>query len=418
MAYAAARARLRYAILVGLILAECLLEGGVYPTPFLALLLVFEATYDVVTGPVARWRPFAIGAITLLVLVAVAAVKLFPTIQFLADAPRLIPLDDRLDLTLLLKAFLWRSLERPLPGHEYVWPEYINYLGLVPLLAFLVMWSRRDEEPLRRWYYAILVFALLMIGDHGRYSPYALLHQLPFFNSLRVPARYAVIVDFHLALIFGVFINWLDFRCEDWSRRFRVAWLARPVRAGAYVLLFLVVVDLAISNGRMWWPGFDTKPPPTKRGELFQGHDDGGDMWWRVRQNEGTPHCYEANFIPTASGIWRGPGPQVKLVDPASGTAKTLAITANRWRLQVELGRPGLLLINQNYHRFWRLVEGSGAIVDHQGMLAIDLPAGTQEVALRYYPDHFGWFALTSLLGLVASAAGLLLPWLRRRRNS
>ena len=410
-----ARERLRYAILVGLILVECLLEGGVYPTPFLALLLVFEAGYDVITGACARWRPFAVGAITLAVLVTVSAIKLFPTIQFLSDVPRLIPLDDRLDLTLVLKAFLSHNLERGLPGHEYVWPEYINYLGVVPVLAFLVMWSRRDEEPLRRWYYAILFFVLLMIGDHGRYSPYALLHHLPFFNSLRVPARYAVVVDLHLALLFGVFINWLDFKCEDWARGFRSAWLARPIRTGAYALLFLVTVDLAISNGRMWWPGFDGKPPPVRRGELFQGFSSGDDSWWRVRNNEGTPHCYEANFIPTADGIWRGQGPQVKLVDPAAGSATSVAVTPNRWRVQVALTAPATLLVNQNYHRFWRLAAGSGTVVDQDGMLAVELPAGDQEILLRYYPDHFGWFALTSLLGLIGCGTWLLGPWVWRR---
>jgi hypothetical protein len=381
----------------------------------MALLLVFEAGYDVVTGAVARWRPFVIGAITLAVLTSVTAIKLFPTIQFLSDVPRLIPLDDRLDLTLVLKAFLSHNLERGLPGHEYVWPEYINYLGIVPVLAFFVMWSRRDEEPLRRWYYAILVFGLLMIGDHGRYSPYALLHHLPFFNSLRVPVRYAVVVDLHLALLFGVFVNWLDFKCEDWARGFRVAWLARPIRSGAYLLLFLVTVDLAISNGRMWWPGFDAKPPPVKHGELFQGFSSGDDSWWRVGNNEGTPHCYEANFLPTAAGIWKGPGPQARLVDPATGTVGAIAITPNRWRVQVELTTPGTLLINQNFHRFWRLAAGNGSVVDKDGMLAIELPAGSQEIALRYLPAHLGWFALTSLLGLVACGAGLLLPAWRRR---
>ncbi|MBN2358440.1 MAG: hypothetical protein JXR83_03245 [Deltaproteobacteria bacterium] len=415
IAYDAARARLRYSILVGLILVECLLEGGVYPTPFFALVLVFQATYDVVTGPVARWRPLAVGAIALAVLVSVSAVKLFPTLQFISDAPRVVPLDDRLDLTLLLRAFLSHAVERHLAGHEYVWPEYLNYIGVITVLAFFVMWTRRDEEPLRRWYYAILVFALLMIGDHGRYSPYALLHRLPLFDSLRVPARYAVIVDLHLALIFGVFINWLDFKCEDWARQFRSAWLARPIRSGAYALLVLTTIELGISNGRQWWPGFNVKPPPVERGELFQGHGGGDDMWWRVRNNEGTPHCYEANFIPTAAGIWRGRGPQVKLVDASAGTLTIAAITPNRWRLQVDLSKPSTLLVNQNYHRFWRLAAGEGAVVNHQGLLAVELPAGAQEIALRYYPQHFGWFALLSLLGLVACGAGLLRPWSWRR---
>ncbi|MFH1809065.1 MAG: hypothetical protein ABIJ09_09995 [Pseudomonadota bacterium] len=416
LAYGAARDNLRHAILLGLIVAETVLEGGIYPTALFLLLLVFEGVYDLVTAPVARWRPVAIGGIAGLVFVAVSAAKLGPVLQFLWEQPRLIPLDDKLDLTLYLKAFLSRSLERNLPGHEYVWHEYINYVGPLPLLAFVVLWGRRDEEPLRRWVWAVVLFSLLMLGDHGWLAPYSLLHQVPVYKSLRVPSRYGILVVLHLALLFGVFINWLDFRCEDWARRVRRRWLAWPVRRGAYLLLLGTALDMGVTSGRLWWPGFRVKPVPGITQELFQGNGSGNDMWWRVRQNEGTPNCYEVNPLPTARGIWRGKGPQARLEPNTAGQINAIAITPNTWRVQAHLEQPARLLINQNYHRFWRLKRGQGQVVSADGMLALDLSAGDQDLTLSYRPAYLNGFLLSSVLALPAV---LVLWWLlgRRRRT-
>lgn len=419
LVYGLARQQWRYAVVLGLIAAETVLEGGIYPIAFFIVLLVFEAVYDIITGPTKRWRPVVVGLIAGAVFLSVTAVKFGPVLQFLSESPRLIPLDDQLDLSLLLKSFMSRSLERHLPGHEYVWHEYINYIGIVPLLAFFIMWSRRDEEPMRRWYYAVLVFTLIMIGDHGRLAPYTILHQLPIYQSLRVPSRFGILVVLHLALVFGVFINWLDFKCDDWSRRLRRRIPAAILKRGAYIVLVVVMLDMGISNGRLWWPGFDTKPKaePSKVYSLHQVHGGGNDMWWRVARNQGTPHCYEANFIPAAKGIWHGRVPQVKLGSGAKGSVETVKITPNRWRIQSDITEPGLILVNQNYHRYWRLQQGSGKIVDHNGLLAIEVEPTQQQLVLRYWPDHLELFIAVSLCGLVASALALLVPWWRGRRR-
>lgn len=418
MAYQAARERPSRAILVGLIVAEAVLEGGIYPTAFFIVLLVFQSCYDLITGPVPRWRILAVGAIAGAIFASVAAIKLGPVMQFLQESPRPTVLDDRLDLTIYLKAFTSRSLQRHLPGHEFVWHEYMNYIGVIPLLAVLFMWSRRDEEPLRRWYYALALFSLLMLGDHGRYSPYALMHHLPIFGSLRVPSRYGILVVFHVALVFGVFLNWLDYRCDDRARRIQRPWLAALWRRGAYIVLILVALDIGISTARLWAPGFNTKPHPRIEQPFFQGHGNGNDMWWRMGQNEGTPNCYEANFIPPAKGLWKGKGPQARLAPGVVGTINAVEFTPNRWRLSVEVPRGGRALVNMNHHRFWRLERGPGSLLAHEGVIAVDLPAGTHQIVLRYWPDHLGWFITASMLGLLASVLGLLLPWWLQRRRA
>ena len=409
LAYESSREKLRNSVWIGLLLAETVFEGGIYPLALFLLVLVFEAVYDLLSElgrwrHARHWRPIGIGLIAALVFVGVSAVKLGPVMQYLGDAPRHIKLDDSLNLTLLLKAFLSRSLIRHLPGHEYVWHEYINYIGLLPVFAWFWLWGRRDEEPLRRWFFASGLFLLIMIGDHGALSPYALLHHLPIFDSLRVPARYGVVVVFYVALIFGVFINWLDFRAEDWARRFRHrpkrAWLLQRL---ALFALLVVGLDMGITNARLWWPGFRIKAPPAKTQDFFQGRGNGNDQWWRVTQNEGTPHCYEVNPVPTAKGLWYGPGPQMRLQNPQLGEIRDIVFSPNRWSAEVQLSAPARLIVNQNFQRFWQLDSSPGTLVNAQGQLAVDLPAGTQQVVLRYWPDHLGVFIGLSLFSLFAS---------------
>lgn len=424
LTYQAGLRSARHAIWLGLILAETVFEGGIYPLAFFVLLLSFEASYDLVSSDEKwsswrRWKPALVGLIAVFVLLGVSAIKLGPVMQYMSGAPRLVKLDDSLNLTLLLKAFISRSLERRLPGHEYVWHEYINYVGLIPVLAWFFMWSRRDEEPLRRWFWGSSLFLLVMIGNHGWLSPYALLHHLPVFKSLRVPSRYGVLVVFYLALIFGVFVNWLDFRAEGWARKFKHwpkrAWL---LKRSAILLLVVVSLDMGITNGRLWWPGFKVKNHAAKSQDFFQGRGNGNDQWWRVLQNEGTPHCYEVNPIPTAKGIWYGHGPQMRLQPKDAGTIENIDFSPNRWRASVTLEKAAELKINQNFQKFWRLQSPDGKIVKAQGQLAVQLPAGEHQIVLRYWPDHLAWFIITSLLSLLLSLGLWLILQRRSARTS
>ena len=52
--------------------------------------------------------------------------------------------------------------------------------------------------------------------------------------------------------------------------------------------------------------------------------------------------------------------------------------------LEVELSRPARVYVNQNWHPGWR--SNVGEAVSDEGLLAVDLPAGTHEVSLRFLP--------------------------------
>lgn len=404
LAYESARQDLRNAIWIGLLGTATLFEGGAYPCAFFFLLLAFHHAYDLVRTP-REWRHLLlIGPVSASAFISTAAIKLGPVLQFLSEQPRRIPVDDRLGIAELLEAFLSRSLAYDYPGHPYVWPEYLNYTGAIPLLALLLIWRQLREEPVRRWYLATLVFGLIMLGDHGPLAPYTLLHQLPLYDSLRVPSRYGVLVVLHISMIFGLFIHGLDQQCHIWFHRIRARRIRHLVRRGALLLLAVATLDLWLTSSRLFWPGFIEPPRPPLKQPLFQGEHDGEEQWWRVSQNEGTPLCYEPNPIPTSALIWRGRQPQIRLADPAAGEVELLEFSPNRWRVRIRSTVAGRLLINQNHHRHWRTSSPGAQIVNDHGLLAVDFQAASDELLVQYRPAHLEWFALCSGCAMLVCA--------------
>jgi len=61
-------------------------------------------------------------------------------------------------------------------------------------------------------------------------------------------------------------------------------------------------------------------------------------------------------------------------------------------------------MVYQGPGRFpWRVVQGVGDLESRGGLLAVRLPAGSQEIALRFRPEHLAVAVTLTLLGLVAT---------------
>ncbi|MEW5851972.1 MAG: sulfatase-like hydrolase/transferase [Myxococcota bacterium] len=392
-------------VALGLTLGLMLLEGGMYPFSLTLGMLCFLAAHDLVTSSEKR-AVLRTGVVALLTVLPAAAVKLGPLMEFVGEFPRTVPVKDSLNLTRVLSMFVSRSMERNCAGCVYVWPEYINYVGPLVLVVFILSLRRLADARWRRAYVVAACAGLLLIGDHGPASPYVLLHNVPPYDSLRVPGRWAILVVLQMALLFGAFMDGLP----AWISRRRPAWAARaPVMA--WGLLAAVGLDLMLQNGRLWSPGFKDIPPPVTTEPFRQEKGNAFNAWLDTRRNIGTLDCYEPAQIPTSKGLWTGKTEQVR-VEGNAGTARLVTFSPNKLVVEANLTREGTVLINQNHHRLWRVVDGGGEVVSANGVLALKLPAGQQTVTLRYQPTGFWGYAL---LSLVAWVVGIRLLWRRRQ---
>ena len=95
------------------------------------------------------------------------------------------------------------------------------------------------------------------------------------------------------------------------------------------------------------------------------------------------------------------------LVGP--GQVAQIEWTPNRLRYHVSATAPTQLVLNQNYIPGWRVERGVGDLASRGGLLSVRLPAGSQDIMLRFRPEYLALAMTFTLLGLVAT----VLLWIK-----
>ena len=422
-AYERARAEPRFAVVCGLLVAWCVVAGGPYPFVFFCAYLGLQAAYDVGTGalrrdPARAKRAAGIAALAVGLGAAVAAVKLWPVVDFMSEYPRRWDEPDFLLPWQVWEVFLEAPLVRDRKGYFYVFGEYRNYLGPVAMLAvpaMLLRWRARARD-----YWILAVAVALMVGNWGPWSPHQLLSRLPVFGSLRVPVRWALVADLHIALLFGHLLSaasaWWSGWCAARSREGGVTPGATPGGtplsgarwargAGIAVLgaaLAWCAVDLMGNNARQLHGFYRDPGRVTPREGAFRSVP--GDPH-RVHEaplrNEGHLRCYEPNPLKISPALRAGLPQEVYVAGaaPDDDAVQIAGWTPNSWTLDLSpsaAGRP--VVVNMNYHRDWQATVGT--VSSWRGLLSVEVPPGTERVELRYRPRRLGWYALLSLVGV------------------
>jgi hypothetical protein len=416
LAWRAACADWRWSAALAALMALVAFEGGTYPFPYFVLLLAFDSVVQLVRGVgVAR----VLGAATLsgALTMALSAARWIPSLLTLARVPRQIDETDaimpwEIPSMLLRWSFPWRH-----PDHPYVWPEYSAYIGVAGTVlavagTYLALRRRRYEAVAGMGF-----FAAFMLGHITDWAPWALLHELPIYRSLRVPSRFAVLFLFYLALVAGLAAQELLPRVlastpvRRWTAHRPKAARALPALLVGLLVLEPLVYGLGVNN-RWHRDPIDTSAT-AERFHLIRAQDYALVYASLPRRNQGTPTCYVGNLDwPISGALWLGPVPQVRVSD-APGTVEDWDMTANRVEAHVRLEGPGRVTFNQNHDPDWR--SNVGEVVEDRGRLAVDLPPGAHELKLRYLPAHLHTsFALS---GAGAIAALLLGGMAYRRRR-
>lgn len=419
---------LRWAVLTGLVMSAVVFAGGVYAFPFFVLVLAHEALWSL-REPARRRRVLSAGLLAILVTVLVGGLRLIPILADLQHHPRLAPSLDAMTPGELLVALVWQDYtwpHRPIPGHDWIWVEYSAYVGwtIVALGALGVALALSRRRHLRLLTGA-MVFGVLTLGSFAPWAPWALVHELPIFDSLRVPSRFSVILLFYFVLLAAHALTAIArgaarlAEAQGWPGA-RVIGLGVAVALAGIGCADVVAAHLAVLKGKWQDPPIDAvRPLPhflarVPGPEDWPGEDIHPTPAYFPRLNLGTGYCYSGMHYHGARGLWEGWREQVR-VEPGRGRVYEERITANTVSALVELPRAARAVFNRTWAPGWTSehgpgFEGGGVERTSADLMAVALPPGMHRVELRYRPPTLPWAAGATLLGLALSA---LLGWRR-----
>jgi hypothetical protein len=392
--------RLVPAALAGLVLAIQIGEGGIYPAPHAAILIV---VVTLVTALARRDRwPLVVLATTAGFGFALSAVRLLPTLALMADHPRLIDSPESVGPRMLLHALFWRGAEPPvLPEMDWGFHEYGTYLSpaaVVLALAGLGAAWRRGSA----WLVAAAVFLALAFGDVGAASPWRLLHGLPLFASQHVPSRFLTPFVFVTAIVCGFGVDALQQR----GRRAGLAAAALAIVAAADgflvgpPLLERIFEFAPAPSGRFSFARPLTPTPRFHQTLIRQGRS----MFMTAQSNRGVIDCYDPIHLTVAVRAFGDPEYRGEQHLTGAGTLRLARWSPNALEYDVDLPAPTDLVVNQNFYPAWTLTGGTGTTFDDDGLVGVHLPAGAQHLVLRYVDRSFWLGLVISLAGLVALA--------------
>lgn len=393
----------RWSLLGGGAMATMVLSGGVYPT----LVSGVTVTVTFLLAALVGWRGttardlFRSAAVVAIAFASYAAIKLVPVAEFLRDHRRPIAADDAIALRLVPQMLLEKRTTEtqiwPHVGYAYAWwGEYGNYVGWGGIalgLVAIAFAGRRGRVPL---FAGLFAFGVLL-GEHGKLAPYALLRALPLLGNFRVPTRYWVVVDLWVACLVAA----AGFRALRVRPSLRSVVLPALLGLGAWVS-----VDMIRTNGvAVYRAAMPTPPAPAavKGAPLRMTGFAAWEMYRLPSQNLGTLRCWDEMSVGSAPGLRVGLPSEVSLSDPTAGSVSFVRWAPSEWRVRVEATRPATVVFNQNHYRGFR--SDVGVVVARDGLVAVDVPAGSYTMTVRYRPPFFAVGVLWTLLALAGTGA-------------
>jgi hypothetical protein len=403
----------RYAVGLGVLVADMMIEGAVYPIPHLVAILGVESLLR--AWPLARIpKLLKAGAIAGVVAFTLAACRFLPVIDQLRHHNRdLAPENDFIRWQTLVDMFLARNHPFRFSTQTYHWNEYATYLGPI-LLLFGVLGVLASGKELR-WLVVLLVWSfVLMLGHWGPYSPWHILKSYVFpFKEMRVPSRFRAETSMFLAAFAGVALDRFPRLLRKGSLRG-----SGHLRA-AMVALALIGVGDILSVGASFIDeyGFHEAPEahPSPSARLYYGGRGLAGFIDEPQQNRGRLQCWDEWAFGPGGFAWEGDVPQAKAMTEA---AKVLSVrrTQNTFTLEVDANEPARILLNSTYDRGFR--TDVGEIVEVKMQLALDVPPGRHTIHVRYWPHGLTAGFILSALSMIGTAAFFVLDHRRRTGRS
>ncbi len=414
----------RDAVACGAALALGFFAGGAY---LFVITLAFLSLHALLGARDPGWRiTLSSLAITLVACAALGAVKLLPSVAFMADFPRRMTHPSGLSVQSLAIGLFAEDQAVSAPARRFdgahldSWTRGIAsdfddvgmYVG--PVVAALCAIGMVVAGR-KRWKLVVttLAFVVLSFGDRFPIGPYAWLHRLPVFVSMRYAERYRFVWLLCALLIAGHGLRWIR---ERWDLRFpassRGAWVSsavvaallvdfllrtRPIYERAFPIPPMAVEPAGEFRQITRLPNYDADGVVTERGgSALETYGSWSAHMPALLANRGAVDCYETAFIPRSARPMTDPAYRGEaFLEGRAGEVATALWTPNRLRYAVRVANSDRLVVNQNFDRGWKATDGR-PLASADGLLAIPIVAADREVEIVYRPRSFVLGALIS----------------------
>lgn len=418
---------IKYILLIAVLLNLVFLQGGFYIFFYVLLFLLIYSLlnfnkYDA-SGIIKK--KFYIYSLTFLI----GAVIFIPTIDLSFKYSRNTVEYSGYSLTTLYHSLLDRDqgyyTERELgpfyngitgekgkhpfiTGISYGWNEYGAYIGLIPLVLFLIgiplLWKKY-----RGLIISSLIFLWLAFGDRIPFSLWGFVHLFPIFDQLRASSRFIIIFIFCLALINGLTLQKLCQLCHKKIRCkkfFGFINFKKTIRIVAFLIVFFVTLDLIIVNRPVLKDAFIISPLNiTPNEEFYQTskhykysnltlmHD-----YPNFLRNEGKANAYiqipiRVYAVPRESENYKG---EVYLIN-SKGKASYVYWSPNKLIVNVNATSEGYVVINQNYEKGWK-TNNNRKVESFNGLISAKVYPEDKQITFHYLPWSFVAGVIISLI--------------------
>jgi hypothetical protein len=423
----------RVLLVGGACLALMYLGGGVYP---LLITLTFLGFYTLLGLPEHGVKKSAVVLGTLfVVMLGLGAVKIFPSIGLMREFPRhtneqsgfsvesltfgLFHHDQRLEMA--NTKFDGRHIDQPdrlFRGISSDFDDVGTYIGPIVAALFLVGLAVKGRS-LWKLTLTIPVFVWLSLGVRPRLSLFLALHRLPIYESMRYSERFRLIWLLVLCLFAGYGLQWVRGLLD---RRFPGRRYGTIVASG---ILAIVACDLYVVTRPIYGTAYCIPPLEIIRFSSFrqvghlQNYNEHGftpDEDWEVYgswsaqypallMNMGTIECYESAYVPRGATPMGSPGYRGEVyLEGGAGTVTTESWSPNRLRYALDLRKPAILVVNQNYYSSWRAQDGR-KVTNRNGLISVEVGPHDRFVELRYRRTSFAVGLVVSAICWIALAA-------------
>ncbi len=368
--------------------------GGTFAAPLIAVAAVVEALRAFFEQPGhRRGRAFGMLFAVATFMFAVSAFRLLPLAETLAASPRIMAgtpgHPPKMILSFLTSTLQVKDGDAEDPGSFWVGPAFLALVAL----------GGTDRKSIRALLIVVL-FVWLTAGYARKPALFALLRELPVFSALRYPERF---------LWIGIL-----FACEPAANAIvRIPFLGdgKNWRLGANILLSLAILGTVAMQIRMFHDIAGQRrvePIAIMRAESFRQAR--GNRWLASHYDGlgvGSLSCWETHPVSMSPRLRGDLAAEEYPADPALGTVSRVKWSPNQITLKASLAQAGRVYVNQNWHPGWHASVGN--VVSEEGLLAIDVPAGENEIVLSFRP-------MSAIAGATVSAVALAALFLLLRR--
>lgn len=384
-------------------------SGAAVPFLFSGFFLLLFSIFDI--GERNKFKPpfYVLSAFVCGLLFS--AVKFFPMFDYLSRHPW-VPEEGILVTTPINKLFdIFFNFDQSVFSQylsdaqfAWGWHEYGTFIGpvagslaLIGLLASLR----------KRWPYLVLTIAgvgLAMGSFMAPYSPWDLLHQLPGFQSMRVPSRFSLLTLICVSVMAGYGLDYLLAKFR--SRKGLLSMAAFIMVLGTHLFVCLPILGEA----------FPRPPEHVEQSSDFkQIEGDPNQLYSAFLSNRGTILAAWLSAYRHGCGIMGYNGQTMEWYsDNDAVWVIKRQFSPNRIGFEVETVTGGTLIISQGYDPGWRAVDDR-EIKSRSDLVSFNVLPADKSIEIYYFPDYYLVGAVISVLSLLASITGIYY-YLRSRK--